>query len=104
MALSTRSRLAVPVIGALMSVGGLVGPAVAAPPSTTACPSEAVGMFLAHFNSNHLSKSLAGVGDAVSDPAGWVGAHETLISAMASKATGTCGGDSGGSSGGGYKP
>ena len=99
MALSARSRLAVPVLGVVLSVGGLVGPAVAAPPSATACPSEAAGMFMEHFNSKHLGETALGAGDIVADPSAWVGAHMALFSGMAGKATtGTCG------SGGGYQP
>ena len=102
MALSTRSRIAVPVIGALISVGGLVGPAMAAPPSTSACPSEAVGMFMEHFNSKHLSQPLFGFAAAIADPEGWATGHGPLFVGMATKATtGSCSGNSGG---GGYQP
>lgn len=101
MALSARSRIAIPLIGVVLSVAGFAGSAVAAPPSTTACPSEAVAMFSEHFNSNHLGETALGAGDIVADPIAWVGVHQTLINGMASKATtGSCGG----SSGGGYQP
>jgi hypothetical protein len=99
---STRSRIAVPVVGVLLSIGGFAGSAVAAPPSTAACPSEAAGTFTEHFNSKHLEKTALGAGDIVADPSSWVGVHGALFTKMISQATtGSCGGSS---DGGGYQP
>ena len=91
MALSTRSRIGVTGIGVLMTLGGLMGPAKASPPpKTAACPSGAVGIFMDHFNSQHLGKTLFGAGSITEDPAGWTAAHEVLFASMASKAAGSC--------------
>jgi len=65
-------------------------PAGAAPAKPMACPTGAAGMFMSHFNSEHLGKSLFGAGSITEDPAAWFAAHQALFGAMASKATGSC--------------
>ena len=65
-------------------------PAGAAPMKPMACPSGAAEIFLNHFNSQHLGKTLFGAGSITEDPAGWTAAHEVLFASMASKAAGSC--------------
>ncbi|HEV8626364.1 MAG TPA: hypothetical protein VG034_18085 [Acidimicrobiia bacterium] len=55
-----------------------------------ACPTGAAEIFLAHFNSEHLGKSVFGAGSITEDPAAWFAAHQALFGAMASKAAGSC--------------
>jgi hypothetical protein len=55
-----------------------------------ACPNGAAEIFLSHFNSEHLGKSVFGAGSITEDPAAWFAAHEALFGAMGSKATGSC--------------
>jgi hypothetical protein len=55
-----------------------------------ACPTGAAGIFLDHFNSQHLGKSVFGAGSITEDPAAWFAAHQALFGAMASKAAGSC--------------
>ena len=55
-----------------------------------ACPTGAAEIFLSHFNSEHLGKSVFGAGSITEDPAAWYAAHEALFGAMASKAAGSC--------------
>lgn len=62
----------------------------AAPTKPMACPTGAVEIFMNHFTSEHLGKSLLGAGSITADPAAWFAAHQALFEAMASKATGTC--------------
>ena len=62
----------------------------AAPMKPMACPTGAGEMFLNHFNSEHLGKSLFGAGSITADPAAWFAAHQALFAAMTSKATGSC--------------
>lgn len=84
-------------LGAAGALSGLaVTPAGAAPVTPTACPSAAVGMLLAHFNSAHLGETAFGAEAIASDPAKWVGDHQALFTGMAGAAAGSCG------SGGGY--
>jgi hypothetical protein len=55
-----------------------------------ACPTGAGEIFLNHFTSEHLGKSLLGAGSITADPAAWFAAHQALFAAMASKAAGSC--------------
>jgi hypothetical protein len=55
-----------------------------------ACPTGAGEIFLNHFNSEHLGKSVFGAGSITADPAAWFAAHQALFGAMASKAAGSC--------------
>lgn len=65
-------------------------PAGAAPMKPMACPTGAAEIFMSHFNSEHLGKSLVGAGSITEDPVAWVEAHEALFVAMGSKAAGSC--------------
>ena len=65
-------------------------PAGAAPMKPMACPTGAAEIFLSHFNSEHLGKSVFGAGSITEDPAAWFAAHQALFGAMASKAAGSC--------------
>lgn len=72
-----------------------IGPAMAAPDlqasqAPSACPSAAAAMFVEHFNSEHMGETLFGAGSITEDPSGWLAAHETLFSSMASRASGAC--------------
>jgi hypothetical protein len=83
-------RVVVP-FAALTAVAILgVVPAGAAPMKPTACPTGAAEIFMNHFNSQHLGKSLFGAGSITEDPAAWFAAHQALFAAMASKAQGSC--------------
>ncbi len=65
-------------------------PAGAAPMKPMACPTGGAEIFLNHFDSEHLGKSLVGAGSITEDPAAWFAAHQALFGAMASKAAGSC--------------
>jgi hypothetical protein len=65
-------------------------PAGATPMKPMACPTGAAEIFMSHFNSEHLGKSLVGAGSITEDPAAWFAAHEALFVAMGSKAAGSC--------------
>ena len=65
-------------------------PAGAAPMKPMACPTGAAEIFLSHFNSEHLGKSVLGAGSITADPVAWFAAHQALFGAMASKAQGSC--------------
>jgi hypothetical protein len=65
-------------------------PAGAAPMKPMACPTGSAEIFLSHFNSEHLGKSVFGAGSITEDPAAWFAAHQALFGAMASKAAGSC--------------
>jgi hypothetical protein len=62
----------------------------AAPMKPTACPTGAAEIFVNHFNSEHLGKSVFGAGSITADPAAWLAAHQALFAAMGSKAAGSC--------------
>jgi len=83
-------RVVVPF--AALTAAAILGavPAGAAPAKPTACPTGAAEIFLNHFNSEHLGKSLFGAGSITENPAAWFAAHQALFSAMASKAAGSC--------------
>ena len=76
------------VLGAIPAGAAPMKPA--APVKPMACPTGAGEIFLNHFNSEHLGKSLFGAGSITADPAAWFAAHQALFAAMASKATGSC--------------
>lgn len=80
------------VLFAALTAAAVLGavPAGAAPMKPMACPTGAGEIFLNHFNSEHLGKSLFGAGSITEDPAAWFAAHQTLFGAMASKAAGSC--------------
>jgi hypothetical protein len=83
-------RVVVP-FAALTAVAVLgVVPAGAAPVKPMACPTGAAEIFMNHFTSEHLGKSLFGAGSITADPAAWLAAHEALFGAMGSKAAGSC--------------
>ena len=84
------SRFVVPF--AAFTAAAILGvvPAGAAPMEPMACPTGAAEMFMNHFTSEHLGKSLIGAGSITEDPAAWVAAHEALFGAMASKGAGSC--------------
>ena len=65
-------------------------PAGAAPMEPMACPTGAAEIFVNHFNSQHLGKSVFGAGSITEDPAAWLAAHQALFAAMGSKAAGSC--------------
>ena len=77
---------------AALTAAAILGtvPAGAAPMKPMACPTGAADIFLAHFTSEHLGKSLFGAGSITADPAAWFAAHQALFAAMGSKAAGTC--------------
>jgi hypothetical protein len=76
------------VLGAVPAGAAPMKPA--APVKPTACPTGAAEIFMNHFNSEHLGKSLFGAGSITADPAAWFAAHQGLFAAMASKAAGSC--------------
>ena len=80
------------VLFAALTGAAVVGavPAGAAPMESMACPTGAGEIFLNHFNSEHLGKSLIGAGSITEDPVAWFAAHEALFLAMGSKAAGSC--------------
>ena len=87
----SRMRRVVVLFAALSAAGVLSAvPAGAAPTKPVACPTGAGQIFLDHFNSEHLGKSLVGAGSITEDPAAWFAAHQALFGAMASKAAGSC--------------
>jgi hypothetical protein len=87
----SRMRRVVVPFAALTAAAVLgVVPAGAAPMKPMACPAGAADIFMKHFNSEHLGKSVLGAGSITEDPAAWYAAHEELFAAMASKATGSC--------------
>ena len=88
--MSRMRRVVVPF--AALTAAAVLGavPAGAAPMKPMACPTGATEIFLNHFNSQHLGKSLFGAGSITEDPAAWVAAHQALFGAMASKAAGSC--------------
>ena len=87
----SRMRRVVVLFAALTGAAVLGAvPAGAAPMKPMACPTGAAEIFLNHFNSEHLSKSLFGAGSITEDPAAWFAAHQALFGAMASKAGGSC--------------
>jgi hypothetical protein len=77
---------------AVLTAAAVLGavPAGAAPMEPMACPTGAAGIFVDHFNSQHLGKSVFGAGSITEDPAAWFAAHQALFGAMASKAAGAC--------------
>jgi hypothetical protein len=77
---------------AALTAAAILGavPAGAAPVKPMACPTGAAEMFMNHFNSEHLGKSVFGAGSITENPAAWFAAHQALFSAMASKAAGSC--------------
>jgi hypothetical protein len=83
-------RVVVPF--AALTAAAVLGavPAGAAPMKPTACPTGAAEIFLSHFNSEHLGKSVFGAGSITEDPAAWFAAHQALFGAMASKGAGSC--------------
>jgi len=84
-------RVVVPL--ATMTAAAVLGvvPAGAAPSTKPmACPTGAAEIFMNHFSSEHLGKSVFGAGSITADPAAWFAAHQALFAAMASKATGSC--------------
>lgn len=83
-------RVVVPF--AALTVAAVLGvvPAGAAPMKPMACPTGAAEIFMNHFNSEHLGKSLVGAGSITEDPAAWFAAHQELFGAMASKGAGSC--------------
>jgi hypothetical protein len=83
-------RVVVPF--AVLTAAAVLGavPAGAAPVKPMACPTGAAEIFLAHFNSEHLGKSVFGAGSITEDPAAWFAAHQALFGAMAGKAAGSC--------------
>ena len=83
-------RVVVPFLA--LTAAAVVGavPAGAAPTKLMACPTGAAEMFMKHFNSEHLGKSVFGAGSITEDPAAWFAAHQALFSAMGSKAAGSC--------------
>lgn len=88
--MSRMRRVVVPF--AALTAAAILGavPAGAAPMKPMACPTGAAEIFLAHFNSEHLGKSVFGAGSITEDPAAWFAAHQALFGAMASKAAGSC--------------
>ncbi len=76
------------VLGAVPAGAATVKPAETVKPM--ACPTGAAEIFLSHFNSEHLGKSVLGAGSITEDPAAWFAAHQALFAAMASKAAGSC--------------
>lgn len=88
--MSRMRRVVVPFIA--LTAAAVVGavPAGAAPVKPAACPTGAAEIFMNHFTSQHLGKSLFGAGSITEDPAAWFAAHQALFQAMASKATGSC--------------
>lgn len=88
------ARVMISLAGASLPLIVGVGPAMAAPvesvPAPSACPSGAAGIFLAHFNSQHLDQTLFGAGSLTGDPSGWLAAHQALFGSMATKAVGAC--------------
>jgi hypothetical protein len=83
-------RVVVPLAVLTAAVVAGAVPAGAAPAKPTACPTGAAEIFLNHFNSQHLGKSLFGAGSITEDPAAWLAAHQALFQAMESKAAGSC--------------
>jgi hypothetical protein len=83
-------RVVVPF--AVLTAAAVLGavPAGAAPVKPMACPTGAAEIFLNHFNSQHLGKTMFGAGSITEDPAAWFAAHQALFGAMASKAAGSC--------------
>jgi hypothetical protein len=87
----SRMRRVVVLFAALTGAAVLGAvPAGAAPMKPTTCPTGAGEIFLNHFNSEHLGKSLVGAGSITEDPAAWFAAHQALFGAMASKAAASC--------------
>ena len=87
----SRMRRVVVLFAALTGAAVLAAvPAGAAPMKPMACPTGSAEIFLNHFNAEHLGKSLIGAGSIAEDPVAWYAAHEALIKAMASKASGAC--------------
>lgn len=87
----SRMRRVVLSFAALTAAVGLgASPVGAAPMQPMACPTGAAEIFMNHFNSEHLGKSLVGAGSITEDPVAWFAAHEALFVAMGSKAAGSC--------------
>jgi hypothetical protein len=87
----SRMKRVVVLLAALTAAAGVGAvPAGAAPLEPMACPTGAADIFLAHFNSEHLGKSVFGAGSITEDPTAWFAAHQALFEAMASKAAGSC--------------
>lgn len=88
--MSRMRRVVVPF--AALTAAAVLGavPAGAAPLRSMACPTASAEIFLNHFNSEHLGKSLIGAGSITEDPAAWLAAHEALFVEMGSKAAGSC--------------
>ena len=88
--MSLMKRVVVPF--AVLTAAALVGtvPAGATPAQPAACPTGAAEIFMAHFTSEHLGKSLFGAGSITESPTNWFAAHQALFEAMASKAAGSC--------------
>ena len=88
--MSRMRRVVVPF--AALTAAAVLGaiPAGAAPMKPMACPTGAAEIFLNHFNSEHLGKSVFGAGSITADPAAWLAAHQALVAAMGSMAAGSC--------------
>ena len=88
--MSRMRRVVVPF--AALTAAAVLGavPAGAAPMKPMACPTGAAEIFMNHFNSQHLGKTMFGTGSITEDPAAWFAAHQALFGAMASKAAGSC--------------
>ena len=87
----SRTRRVVVLFAALTGAAVLGAvPAGAAPMKPMACPTGAAEIFLNHFNSEHLGKSVFGAGSITENPAAWFAAHQALFGAMASKTAGSC--------------
>ena len=88
----SRTKRVVVLFAALTAASAVVGavPAQAAPAKPMACPAGAAEIFLNHFNSEHLGKSVFGAGSITADPAAWFAAHQALFGAMVAKAGGSC--------------
>ena len=88
--MSRMRRVVVPFIA--LTAAAVIGavPAGASPAKPSACPTGAAEIFMNHFTSNHLGKSMFGAGSITEDPAAWFAAHQALFEAMASKASGSC--------------
>ena len=88
--MSRMRRVVVPF--AALTAAAVLGavPAGAAPMKPMACPTGAAEIFMNHFNSQHLGKTMFGAGSITEDPAAWFAAHQALFGAMASKAAGSC--------------
>ena len=88
--MSRMKRVVVPFAALTAAAVLSAVPAGAAPMKPAACPTGAAEIFMNHFNSQHLGKSLFGAGSITENPAAWFAAHQALFEAMAGKAAGSC--------------